>query len=145
MGMESLRQVAKGHVSPLAPCSQCEAAGCRWDRIVGQPYCPDCEETLAMGEGPAFVARTEKQHCVVCDKIGTVSFITFPLHAESPLEMDLCPEHFRALLARRLGPQAFAQLRRQLDNLGLAVEQIFLLHEVFYDDNGRALQPITDD
>jgi hypothetical protein len=142
--MDSLRLITRSHVCPLAPCSQCEAAGCQWDRIVGQPYCPDCEETLAMGEGPAFVARTEKHNCVICDQIGTVAFITFPLHADSPLEMDLCPEHFRALLARRLRPQAFEQLRRRLHNLGLAVEQIFLLHDVFYDSSGRALQPIVE-
>ena len=143
--MDSLRRISKGCISPLAPCSQCEAAGCKWDRIVGQPYCPDCEETLALGEGPAFVARTEKHHCVVCDQIGTVSFITFPLHADGPLEMDLCPEHFRALLARRLGTQAFDQLRRRLHKLGVTVEQIFLLHDVFYDASGRALQPIAED
>jgi hypothetical protein len=35
-------------------------------------------------------------------------------------------------------------LQRRLERLNLNVEQIFLLHEGFYDGLGRALQPIDD-
>jgi hypothetical protein len=55
--------------------------------------------------------------------------------------MDLCPEHLRSLLARRLGPYAFNQIRRQLQAAGFDVEDLFLLHGAFYDAQGRALHP----
>ena len=70
--------------------------------------------------------------------------LTFPLQSTTPVEMDLCPEHLRALLGRRLGPYAFHQIRRRLHLLGLGVELIFLLHEAFYDEQGRALQPALE-
>jgi hypothetical protein len=54
---------------------------------------------------------------------------------------QLCAEHLRALVGRRLGPHAFEQIRRQLTRLDLNVTDIFLLHEAFYDEHGRALQP----
>jgi hypothetical protein len=60
------------------------------------------------------------------------------------VEIELCPEHIRALVARRLGPHAFEQLRRQLQVLGLEVAEVFLLHEAFYDPMGRALQPALE-
>lgn len=142
--MDSLRLLSAKRFSPRDPCSQCEAAGCNWDRIAGRAYCPDCEEALALGEGPVFVARTEKNRCAVCDKIGTVLFLTFPIHSRQAVEADLCPEHFRALLGRSLGPLAFQQLRRRLNEKGVGVEQVFLLHEVFYDAAGRALQPVEE-
>jgi hypothetical protein len=48
------------------------------------------------------------------------------------------------MIARRLGPHAFEQLRRQLYGVGLEVAQIFLLHDAFYDAHGRALQPALE-
>jgi hypothetical protein len=99
---------------------------------------------LAAGEGPPLVAQTVKSRCAVCNRVGTVPYLTYPLHLPGAVEVDLCPEHFRALLGRRLGPYAFHQLRRQLHTLGLCVQQIFLLHEVFYDSQGRALQPVVE-
>jgi hypothetical protein len=58
--------------------------------------------------------------------------------------MDLCAEHFRALLSRRLDPQAFTRLRQQLAAKGLSPHSIFLLHEAFYDERGRALKPAVE-
>jgi hypothetical protein len=87
------------------------------------------------------VERVDKNRCAICFHQGTVRFLTFPLHSTRPVEVDLCSEHLRALVSRRLGPHAFEQLRRQLFALGLEVGAIFLLHEAFYDPNGRALQP----
>jgi hypothetical protein len=99
---------------------------------------------LAVGEGEPLVERTQNRRCAVCSKVGTVCFQTFPLQAHDPVEIDLCPEHLRALLGRRLGPYAFHQLRRQLTALGLGVEDLFLLHGAFYDGQGRALQPALE-
>ena len=97
-----------------------------------------------MGEGDPLVARTDRKHCAICHHLGTVRFVTFPLHSRRPVEMDLCPEHLRALVSRRLGPHAFEQLRRQLTALSLEVAEVFLLHEAFYDEQGRALQPAVE-
>jgi len=142
--MDSLRFIAADTDFALDPCSQCEATGCQWDRIMGKPYCPDCEEALALGEGAALVIRILRVPCAVCERLGSVPFLTFPLHLHNVLEMHLCGEHFRALLGRRLGPQAFQMLQRRLRQLNVGVEQVFLLHEVFYDSLGRALQPVGE-
>jgi len=142
--MDSLRMVSVEEICCSAPCCRCGMTAGQWDRIADKSYCPACEESLALGEAPPLVERTEKKPCAVCNHSGTVRFLTFPLQTAQPLEMDLCPEHFRALLARRLGPFAYHQLRRRLDGLGLSVDQIFLLHDAFYDLEGRALQPAID-
>ena len=142
--MDGLRLISAEGMAPSAPCSQCEATGCQWDRIVDLPFCPGCEESLAAGEGASLVIRTQPEPCAVCDRVGTVPFRSFPLHTRSVLEMYLCADHFRALLGRRLGPMAFQVLQRRLQKLRLNAEQIFLLHEVFYDSLGRALQPVEE-
>jgi hypothetical protein len=142
--MDSLRVVARECVSPLDPCCRCRAEGCHWDRIDGLPYCPDCQESLAQGHAEPLTLRTERRACALCGHVGAVRFLTFPLGPREPLEMDLCAAHFRALLARRLDPEAFASLRRQLEALGLSPRSIFLLHEAFYDDGGHALQPALE-
>jgi hypothetical protein len=128
-------------VSPQIPCCRCNEGNRHWDRIAGKAYCPACLEALAIGESDPIVEPVEKNRCAVCFHQGTVRFLTFPLHSSRPVELDLCSEHLRALVSRRLGPHAFEQLRRQLFALGLEVGVIFLLHEAFYDHNGRALQP----
>lgn len=97
-----------------------------------------------MGEGDPLVAKTDRRRCAVCHHLGAVRFVTFPLHSRRPIEIELCPEHLRALVARRLGPHAFEQLRRQLETLGLEAAEVFLLHEAFYDEQGRALQPAVE-
>ena len=125
----------------VLPCCRCSSRERRWDRIAGKAYCPECQESLVMGLADPLVERTEQQHCGACGWIGTVRFLTFPLQGVTPVEMDLCPEHLRALLGRRLNPAAFGQLRRRLRGLGLTVERIFLLHDAFYDEQGHALQP----
>jgi hypothetical protein len=129
---------------PLEPCCRCGAGHRPWDHIAGYSYCPHCLEALAMGEGEPLVARTKSQRCAVCHQLGTVPYLTYPLHSSRPVEIDLCGEHLRALIGRRLGPHAFAQLRRQLYALGLEVARVFLLHEAFYDQHGRALQPALE-
>ena len=97
-----------------------------------------------MGEGDPLVERTDHKRCAVCHHLGTVRYVTFPLHSPRPVEMELCAEHLRALIARRLGPHAFEQLRRQLGTLRLEAGDIFLLHDAFYDEHGRALQPAAE-
>jgi hypothetical protein len=142
--MDGLRVVAGGCVSPLDPCCRCRAGGCQWDRINGLPYCPDCQESLIQGHGHPLTLRTDSRPCAACGRGGAVRFLTFPLGRQEPVEIDLCPAHFRALLARSLGPVTYARLRRQLGELGLPPSAIFLLHEAFYDDEGQALQPAVE-
>jgi hypothetical protein len=142
--MDSIRMASPDLVAEDVDCCRCIAASGPWDRIVGKPYCPNCQELLALGEADPLIERAEKRHCTICNCVGTVRFTTYPLHTGRAVEMDLCPEHLRALLGRRLGAHAFQQLRRQLARLGVDVTEVFLLHEVFYDTHGRALQPARD-
>ncbi len=141
--MDGLRVVKQG-VAAREPCSRCQSAGCPWDRLAGLAICPDCQEALAQGEGEPLVLRTEKHRCTVCQQQGTVRYLTFPLHAVAPVEMDLCPRHFQSLLSRRLDRHAYHQLSRQLQGLGFTARQVFLLHEAFYDQQGQSLQPVPE-
>ncbi|MFN4260006.1 MAG: hypothetical protein ACK4RK_11990 [Gemmataceae bacterium] len=141
--MNSLRLLPNyGGISE--PCLNCREGERHWDRIAGRPYCPNCQEALAQGEAEPLVMRTEKHRCAVCGTLGTVRFTTFPRQSGSVLEIDLCAEHLRALLGRRLGQHAFQQLCRLLQTLSLNVESIFLLHGAFYDRQGRALHPVAE-
>jgi hypothetical protein len=142
--MESLRLVRAPRTSTAPACCRCLEPHERWDRIADRAYCPNCEESLIVGEAPPLIERTERRPCAVCGQSGSVRYQTFPLHSEAPVEIDLCPEHLRAILGRRLTPTAFHQLRRQLHALDLEAEDIFLLHGAFYDLHGRALQPATE-
>ncbi len=141
--MESIRLVADEPHAADAPCCRCGAAGQFWDRLFGRPVCPDCEEALVRGEGPPMVARLEPRTCCVCHRQGTVPYRTLPLRC-GLLALELCRDHIRDLLARRLDPIAFAQLRRRLTRVGVGVEQVFLLHDAFYDKEGLALQPVAE-
>lgn len=140
--MSSLRVVTGDKISPFQPCYRCGARDCQWDRIGPHPVCPDCAEALIAGEAEPLSEPLEKKVCAVCGRTGTVRFLTFPLREPEPVEIDLCPRHFRDLLGRRLSAQAFGVLRRKLNALGFAVEQVFLLHEAFYDEDGQALHPV---
>lgn len=142
--MDGLRVVAPGSIPPLDPCCFCGAEGCRWDRVNGLPYCPDCQEALVQGHAAPLTLRTERCRCALCNRLGCLHFLTFPLRAPEPVEMDLCGPHFRALLGRRLDPGGFARLRRLLAMLRLSSQTIFLLHEAFYDEHGHALQPAVE-
>lgn len=122
-------------------CSSCGDREHYWDRIAGKVFCPMCTALLAFGEAGPIVARVGRRRCAACDSLGTLRYLTFPLHSSLPVAIDPCGEHLRALLARRLGPHAFACLRRQLGTLGLDVKDIFLLHNAFYDSFGQALHP----
>jgi hypothetical protein len=99
---------------------------------------------LALGEAPPLMEQAEMKRCLVCQHLGTVRYLTYPLQANEAIEFDLCPRHFEALLSRRLERYALLQLSRQLQLLGLSAKQVFLLHEAFYDENGRALQPVPE-
>jgi hypothetical protein len=139
--MDAVRLVPSAAIPQRLPCCRCLRADRRWDRIAGKAYCPNCQEMLALSEGPALVERMEKRCCAVCGRQGTACFLSFPLRSEDAIALDLCPEHLRGLVARRLGPYAFNRLRRRLGDLGLNIEHLFLLHGAFYDRHGRALQP----
>jgi hypothetical protein len=96
-----------------------------------------------LGEIDPLRETPQEQHCAVCGKTGTLSYVTFPLQAREALELDLCSEHFRSLLARDLAPHAFHQLRRLLSTVGIQADEIFLLHDAFYNKSGRAIRPIA--
>src|SRR4051812_4273992 len=142
--MDSLRVAPPDSIPGLVSCDRCGGGERRWDRIAGKPFCPNCQELLILGEAPPLVERAGKPPCAVCDQAGTLCYQTFPLQAAAPVEMDLCSEHLRALLSRQLGPHAYHQLRRKLHQVGVSVEDIFLLHGAFYDNQGQALQPANE-
>jgi hypothetical protein len=97
-----------------------------------------------MGEGEPLVEKLVGKKCAVCGQTGTVRYLTFPLLGRDPLEIDLCPQHFHALMGRRLDRYAHRTLNRRLQALGLNVRQVFLLHEAFYDERGHPLQPVPE-
>jgi len=138
--MDGLRMLSRDAVREAIPCCRCGQHHRPWDQIAGKAYCPDCQESIILGLAAPLKEPPEKKGCAACGRSGTVRFLTVPLRAV-PVEMDLCPEHLRGLLGRCLGPYAYHQLRRQLLSCGVSANQVFLLHDSFYDDNGRALQP----
>jgi len=142
--MEGLRLVTGEDLSPLAPCSRCGAAGCPWDRLAGKAICPDCQESLILGEGPPLIERVESRICAVCQQHGTLRYLTYPLQNQQPVEFDLCGHHLRSLLSRRLDRLALKHLAGMLREIGVTAKQVFLLHEAFYDEKGRALQPVQE-
>src|SRR5260370_33349152 len=115
--MDRIRKETNQQRPAVLPCCRCARAERSRDRIAGKVYCPECQEALVMGLADPLVERTEKHPCGACGRIGTVRFLTFPLQGATPVEMDLCPEHLRALLGRRLSSAAFRQLRRRLRSL----------------------------
>jgi len=142
--MEGLRLVAADPSDNKVACTRCQATGCPWDRIAGKPICPDCQEQIVLGEGPPLLEWVEKQTCAICQHAGTLRYLTYPLRGARPVEVDLCSTHFQALIGRRLDRYALKQLGKQLQAHGIQIQQLFLLHEAFYDDKGRALQPVPE-
>jgi hypothetical protein len=140
--MDCLR-IASTHAADLTVCcSRCYEDG-PWDLIAGRAYCPNCQELLAQGEADAVVERVHRRPCAACSHVGATCYRTLPLNASYPVEIDLCGQHLRDLLARRLQPHAYHQLNRQLQSLGFQAEEVFLLHDAFYDTSGHALQPVV--
>ncbi len=96
------------------------------------------------GMVPPWQLIAEPRSCVLCEQRPTLPWLTCPLSDPDPIEMDLCSPHLHALLSRRLSARAYRRLRRKLNRLGFAIEQFFLLHESFYDEEGIALQPLGE-
>jgi len=142
--MECVRLAPAESVFPRLPCCRCADRARFWDRIGGKTYCPGCVEAVIAGEAEPISERADRRRCAICHHPVTLRYLTFPLQSRRPVEFDLCGEHLRSLAARRLGPHAFTQLRRQLHGLRLDVAMIFLLHDAFYDEQGRALQPVAE-
>jgi hypothetical protein len=140
--MDSLRRLCVEEAPATEACSRCGCEDGRWDRIGDKPFCPRCEEAMMQGEIEGVRERPLEADCAVCGKSGTLRFLTFPLNADDAVEMHLCSEHFRNLLGRRLPPHAYHQLRRLLSTIKLDTREVFLLHDAFYNNSGRALRPI---
>ena len=117
--MDSVRWATSECGNTPVSCCRCDAGNGRWDRLAGKPYCPHCQEMLVLGEAAPLVEPTHSSHCAVCARVGTVTFTSFPLDGRLAVDMELCSEHIRALLGRRLGSYAFHQLCRQLRALAL--------------------------
>src|SRR3984957_20002467 len=100
--MEGLRLLAIDASATMVACGRCQATGCPWDRIAGNPICPDCQEQLVLREGAPLLERVEKLACAICQHHGTLRYLTYPLRGTHPVEVDLCASHFQALLGRRL-------------------------------------------
>jgi hypothetical protein len=66
------------------------------------------------------------------------------LQSQKPIEVDLCGHHQRCLLSRRLDRLALKQMGQMLRKIGVTAKQVFLLHEAFYDEKGRPLQPVEE-
>jgi hypothetical protein len=141
--MNALRTLTADEEAAPTVCGRCRAAGCPWDRIGGTSVCPDCQEMLVRGEGEPLCIHAEPRCCAACRSVGTLPFVTVPLRARA-VAIDLCPTHLRALLGRSLERAAFLELARQLHAVKLVPGRIFLLHEAFYDRQGKALQPVGD-
>src|SRR5262249_25185570 len=100
--MDRVRIAPASSIPLTAPCCRgVQSEGC-WDRTAGKAYCPDCQELLAVGEGEPLYEPTEQHHCAVCNRLGTVCFHTFPLQIRTPVAIDVCAEHLRCLIGRRL-------------------------------------------
>jgi hypothetical protein len=134
--MESLR-LAPGLSKPaFLPCTRCGNDDRDWDRLGGRAFCTECQESLMLGRAAPLRLRASARRCA--------AFLTFPLRSRTPVEMHLCGPHIRSLLTRDLAAPAFLRLRRRLAAVGIDVQNVFLLHGVFYDERGRALQPAPD-
>jgi hypothetical protein len=142
--MDGMRVAPEQSRPAVLPCCRCGNSGRSWDRVAGKAYCPECQEALVQGLAAPVAERAEKRPCAACGRVGTVRYLTFPLHGPTPVELSLCPEHLHGLVGRRLGTHAFRLLRRKLRVLGIDVGEVFLLHDAFYDRQGRALQPATE-
>ena len=142
--MDCLR-LTKHQGRKTKPCCRCGNAQRNWDRLAGKAICPNCQETLVVGEGDPLVLRIEPKLCAACGHEGTVRFLTFPRNQAKALEMDLCAVHLRGLWGRCLNQQAYYELCRQIQELGIDATEVFLLHDAFYDDQGRPLQPAFDE
>lgn len=142
--MKSLRLIRATSMNIELPCLICDAYGCPWDQIGNKPICTDCQERIMLGEIDPWQIPAEEGACLLCSSQSTIRYLTFPLCDPDPIEMDLCGRHLHALISRSLTSRAYRRLRRHVNRLGFAIEQFFLLHEAFYDEEGQALQPFFD-
>lgn len=129
----------------MKACALCKMKGCPWDEIDSVPLCPDCLEGLAAGEIEAVkFSVIRSAHCCICRSLGAVRFVTVPLRTPAHMVTTLgfCPLHLRALVGRSLDHKDFGYLAVLLAAFGLRTYQVFLLHEAFYDQDGRAVDPV---
>lgn len=140
--MPSIRRITPPEGSHLLPCTGCGAVGSAWDRLDGRGVCPDCQESLILGESQPVTLRTVLGSCAICLDRRVVPYVTMPRHGNLAIAVDLCPLHFRHLLGRRLTRLEFRQLHRALGAVGLVPGMLFLTHDGFYDAKGRAIDPV---
>jgi hypothetical protein len=137
-------RICEENIQP-GPCFQCCDHSRAWDRIAGTTMCPNCQEKLAAGEAQYFRLPVQKRICAACSHEGVVLYMTWTKKEETyqAIEIDLCGRHVKDMIGRCLDSDAFRDLEGQLNQLGVDVSQVFLLHGAFYDGAGQALQPVV--
>ena len=117
-----------------------------------------CGDVAEVKSGPGFYKARNSELRAVMRRNGDLAHHTSPNVDVAAIQLDdlamECDDSLQYLLAflmlrvcvilRRLNARAFQNLRGQLQDLGLKAEQVFLLHEAFYDRHGRALQPARE-
>lgn len=137
MSIRSIKASAK-------PCCRCGANNNVWDKVGPHPICYECQEKLAANACEVWRFATRHGRCAVCDEAQVVPFASLPVHAGKALEIELCGQHLRDVLGRRLSKRAFRVLRAVLEDAGISTGEIFLLHGAFYNERGNALQPVEE-
>ena len=119
--MESLRLAPADSIFPKIPCSRCADHSRGGTGSSAKPIARTASKRWRGERRSPLWKKPIAGVVAICHHLGTVRYVTFPLHSRRPVEMELCSEHLRALIVRRLGPHGFEQLRRQLHNLGIEV------------------------
>ena len=126
-GMECVRLAPAESVFPKLPCCRCHDPARLWDRVGGKTFCPGCLEAIIAGDADPLSVRADRRRCAVCHHAATLRYLTFPLQSRRPVELDLCGEHLRCLLASvrpaRIHPAAASAARpgpRRRSNLSSA-------------------------
>ncbi len=158
----AVRQTTAGPAAPARPPGLLgRAAGCvrrTAEQLLGDPIAsrPTPPEVQSAGPASLFVV------CILLLIISTGSLIFsygtgsrmwarmfFRLAEAEDRVVPLAAAgagggHCEALLGRRLDRSAFRRLKLLLQAAGVSANEIFLLHEAFYDRQGRSLQPIRE-
>ncbi len=127
----------------VTPCERCENETNLWDRLAGHVLCPECIEQMMIGIAPPIREPVTDVRCAICAALG-VTFETNLHRSRIAVHVPLCGDHLRDLAARRLDPPSFSVLYARLKNLSINRQKIFLLHDAFYDERGKALNPVDD-
>jgi hypothetical protein len=133
--------ILKDKIIKKTPCARCKDSNYIWDRIGNEIICVSCQEKLASGSDDALIVRLDNNlFCDVCNKLGAAAYLT-KLKNSNLIEINFCKKHFSRLICRDLKRKDFEKLKKKLSLLGIDVDSVFLLHDLFYRA-GFAIKPI---